>query len=164
LHIDLKERLNQDGKPKSRYVIRFDGSFTLQNQLLSNFSLIATLEIKFSDNSTKNILTTMQVHASNLRPGGTENELYLEFPFYKDKESTTITKMILTFTDLIYAEEKDNGRDLHFDSAGNKYNFSFGYFSKNDLPISSDIGINNGNLIMSGGSTEKILFEMSSDI
>lgn len=38
--------------------------------------------------------------------------------------------MILTFTDLIYAEEKDNGRDLHFDSAGNKYNFSFGYFSK----------------------------------
>lgn len=63
--------------------------------------------------------------------------------------------MILTFTDLIYAEEKDNGRELHFDSAGNKYNFSFGYFSKNDLPISSDIGINNGNLIMSGGSTEK---------
>lgn len=48
----------------------------------------------------------MQVHASNLRPGGTENELYLEFPFYKDKESTTITKMILTFTDLIYAEKK----------------------------------------------------------
>lgn len=106
----------------------------------------------------------MQVHASNLRPGDTENELYLEFSFYKDKESTTITKMILTFTDLIHAEEKDNGRNLHFDSASNKYNFSFGYFSKNDLPISSDIGINNGNLIMSGGSTEKILFEMSSDI
>ena len=106
----------------------------------------------------------MQVHASNLRPGGTENELYLKFPFYKDKESITITKMILTFTDLIYAEEKDNGRALHFDSAGNKYNFSFGYFSKNSIPISSDIGINNGNLIMSGGSTEKILFRMSSDI
>ena len=105
----------------------------------------------------------MQVHASNLRPGGTENELYLEFPFYRDKESTTITKMILTFTDLIYAEEKDNGRDLHFDSAGNKYNFSFGYFSKNDLPVLSNIGIN-GNLIMSGGSTEKIPFRMSSDL
>lgn len=48
----------------------------------------------------------MLVHASNLRPGGTENELYLEFPFYRDKESITITKMILTFTDLIYAEKK----------------------------------------------------------
>ena len=46
---------------------------------------VATLDIKFSDNSTKNILTTMQVHASNLRPGGTENELYLEFPFYRYK-------------------------------------------------------------------------------
>ena len=161
---NINVRLNQDGKPKSRYVIRFDGNFTLQNQLLSNFSLIATLEIKFSDNSTKNILTTMQVHASNLRPGDTENELYLEFPFYKDKESITITKMILTFTDLIYAEEKDNGRDLHFYSANNKYNFSFGYFSKNDLPTSINIRINNGNLIMSGGSTEKIFFKMSSDI
>lgn len=156
--------LKQDGKPESRYVIRFDGSFTLQNQLLSNFSLIATLKIKFSDNSTKNILTNLLVHASNLRPGGTENELCLEFPFYRDKESTTITKMILTFTDLIYAEEKDNGRDLHFDSAGNKYNFSFGYFSKNDLPVLSNIGINNGNLIMSGGSTEEIPFRMSSDL
>ena len=77
---------------------------------------------------------------------------------YMDRSKITLIRP------LIYAEEKDNGRDLHFDSAGNKYNFSFGYFSKNDLPISSDIGINNGNLIMSGGSTEKILFEMSSDI
>ena len=37
--------------------------------------------------------------------------------------------MILSLTDLIYADEKDNGRDLHFDSAGYKYSFSFGYFS-----------------------------------
>lgn len=106
----------------------------------------------------------MVVHASNLRPGGTENELCLEYPFYRDKESTTITKMILTFTNLIYAEEKDNDRVLHFDSASNKYNFSCEYFSKNDIPVLFNIGINNGNLIMSGGSTEKIPFRMSSDL
>lgn len=35
---------------------------------------------------------------------------------------------------------------------------------KNDLPVLSNIGIDNGNLIMSGGSTEKIPFRMSSDL
>lgn len=136
----------------------------MQNHSLSDFNIGTLLKIKFSDNSEENIQSIMYVNCGNLSGGTTLNGIYQQYSFYKSTESVTIKSINLTFLSIAYLNTNDYSRNLHFDSNDSKYGFSFGYFSGDGLPKSSDIKINNGNLVMKNGNTEKIFFRMSSDI
>lgn len=68
--------------------------------------------------------------------------------------------MELVVEDILYSNPDDDSRLLRLTDNSSKYTFDSGSFSRNDLPKSFSITMNNGPLTMVYGSTENIPFDL----